>query len=112
MKRYQLVRRGLISGIDTANDVGSCDRTGSIRQLLVAKSLDEVIEVRGSVYGEASEENCSCMVEQRLEERFLGFDGIDEKGKRWRGNIWREDGREREGIVVLLLCDLGFFEDA
>lgn len=56
------VRRGLISGVDTTNNVVTGGGSTIVQELLVAKRLDDVVEVMWSTYRKPSKEDCSCFV--------------------------------------------------
>ena len=73
-----LIRRRLIGSEDPANNVGPRSGATDVRKLVKAERLDDVVEIRGSEYREASEEDGSGIVEQRLEPWFVGFDGVCE----------------------------------
>lgn len=50
MKRDFLIRRGLVSSKNPADDVGPRSGAADIRQLLVPKRFDDVVEVGSSGY--------------------------------------------------------------
>lgn len=108
-----LIRWGLISCEDPSNNVSPRGGPADVRQLLEPKSLDDVVEVRSCVYGEASEENRSTFVKQRLEVWFLGFYGENKRrnrGRKGKRRVWSENRGERNVIEVSLLRDFNFLE--
>lgn len=79
-----LIGRRLVGREDPAYDIGPRRGSPNVRQLLVPERLDDVVEVGSGVYREAPEQQRPGLVDQRLEVRLLGLDGLGQK--RGRGS--------------------------
>lgn len=79
VKMNLLIGWGLIGCVDTTHNVVPRGGTTDVREFLVPKSLDHIVEVGGCIYREAPEEYGTRFMKQRLDEWFLGLYGFDEE---------------------------------
>lgn len=85
-----LVGWGLIGGKNPTHNVGPRGGPADVGELLEAKSLDDIVEVRGCIDRKAPEEYSPGFSEQGLEILFLVFDGFGQsresegKCRTWR----------------------------